>query len=215
MSHLPDPQLKVWKAREGLSAEALNGNFAALLGLIEVVMHVALTPDAVGVQNEVTLAEQAHRLAALEAWSHMRARERNEHVWTPLAYTASVMQQVRELREPTEAAQQQLLAAHAAAQALHAGHDARLACLEGEPLAATAEEHAALLARHAMVEDLLRSALAQVTGLRQEVAHLRRLAEGHDRIANRREYAPMAMVAHLYQRMLVLEQRLAPEEGAP
>lgn len=107
MSHLPDISLKTWRPGEGLSAASLNDNFAALRGLIEVAMVAALTPDVAAVGNEVAIARHDQRIAALEHLTSLHARQRNEREVTPLAYTAMVMQQVRELRERLERLEQQ------------------------------------------------------------------------------------------------------------
>ena len=40
---------------------------------------------------------------------------------------------------------------------------------------------------------------------------LRKLALGHDRNANRLEFAPLATVAHLLQRVMEIEKRLGGE----
>lgn len=212
MSHLPPTLLKTWKPGEGLSAASLNANFTALLGLIETAMVTALQPDPAGVGNEVRLGGLEKRAAALEGLVAMHARQRNEREVTPLAYTAAIMQQVRELREPMQEAQAKLAAAHAHAQSLHDTHERRLARLEQQPEAATAEEHHALVKRCGDLAEKLTMTLAQTIALRHEVGILHKLALGHDRNANRKEYAPMATVAHLYQRILELEKRL---EAAP
>jgi len=50
--------------------------------------------------------------------------------------------------------------------------------------------------------------LAQTIALRSEVAALRELALGHDRNANRMEFAPLSTVGHLLQRIMALEARV-------
>ena len=125
-----------------------------------------------------------------------------------MAHLAAVMQQVRELREPVQNAQKQLLRAHARAEALHDGQHERISRLEQQPEAATKEDHDALVKEHLRVAEIQRTLLAQVIALRHEVGILHELALGHDRNANRREYAPMATVAHLLQRIMEMEKRL-------
>ena len=210
MSHLPPTLLKTWKAGDKLHASDLSHNFAALLGLIETAMVTALQPDPAGVGNEVKLSDHAHRIALLEKLVAMHARQRNERELTPLAYTAAVMEQVRELREPMQEAQDELRRAHAHARSLHDTHERRLQRLEQQPEAATAEEHHALVKRCGDLAEKLTMTLAQTIALRHEVGILHKLALGHDRNANRREYAPMATVAYLLQRITDLEKRLEP-----
>lgn len=210
MSHLPDIKLHVWEPRKPLAAADLNANFGKLLSLIETAMVTALQPDPAGVGNEVKLGDHAHRIALLEKLVAMHARQRNERELTPLAYTAAIMEQVRELREPIHEAQDQLRRAHAHAQTLHDTHERRLQRLEQQPEAATAEEHHALVKRCGDLAEKLTMTLAQTIALRHEVGILHKLALGHDRNANRREYAPMATVAYLLQRITDLEKRLEP-----
>ena len=50
--------------------------------------------------------------------------------------------------------------------------------------------------------------MVQAVALRQEVGQLRKLALGHDRLANRMEYAPLSTVGHLLQRIREIEARL-------
>jgi hypothetical protein len=107
VSHLPDIALKTLKRGQPLPAADLNHNFAALLALLDVVMHAALSPDPAGVANEVKLADNEKRLAALEHLTAMHARQRNERDLTPMAYTAAVMQQVRDLRQQVQRLAQQ------------------------------------------------------------------------------------------------------------
>lgn len=213
MSHLPAIALKTWRQRDSLAAADLNANFAAMLGLLDVVMHAALTPDPAGVANEVKLATHDQRLDLLEGLVAMHARQRNEREVTPLAYTAAVMQQVRDLREPVQAAQQQLLRAQGRAEALHDGHHVRISRLEQQPAAATKEDHDALFKEHRSLAEILPMLLAQVNALRHEVGVLRKLVSAPDRVANRLEFAPMATVAHLLQRIMELERR--PEAPCP
>lgn len=208
MSHLPDIALRTWKSGQGLAAADLNANFAALLSLIETVMHAALTPDPAGVANEVRIGNHEERISALEALVTMHARQRNERELTPLAYTAAVMQQVRELREPVLEAAGRLEQAHAHARTLHQSHAQRLARLEQQPEAATAEAHDVLAAAHAALAEKVTVTLAQAIALRHEVAVLHKMAAGHDRLANRLEFAPLSTMGHLLQRIMELEKRL-------
>jgi hypothetical protein len=208
VSHLPGIALKTWRRGESLSAEALNTNFTAILGLIEVVMHAALSPDPAGVANEVKLAKHDDRLTALEHLTAMHARQRNEREVTPLAYTAAIMQQVRDLREPVEAAQNQLLAAHVAIKDKHEDLGRRLARIEQRPDAASQEDHDALFKEHQSIAQTLPMLLAQVSALRHEMGVVTKLATGHDRLANRLEFAPMSTMAHLLQRIMEIERRL-------
>jgi hypothetical protein len=207
MSHLPDIRLRIFEAKKPLAAADLNGNFTALLNLIEVAMVAALQPDPAGVGNEVKLANHAHRIEALEGLVAMHARQRNERDTAPMAYVAAVMQQVRELREPVQETGKKLLRAHERAEVLHDGQHERLSRLEQQPEAATREDHDSLVQEHRILAQTERMLLAQVIALRHEVGILREAALGHDREANRREYAPMATVAHLLQRIMELEKR--------
>jgi hypothetical protein len=213
VSHLPPVALKTWKPRDSLASADLNANFVALLGLIEVAMHAALSPDPAGVANEVKLGRHEQRIGLLEGLVAMHARQRNERELTPLAYTAAIMEQVRDLREPVQEAQKRLLQAHARAETLHDGHHARLSRLEQQPEAATKEDHDALFKEHRSLAETLPMLLAQVNSLRHEVGVLRRLVSAPDRVANRFEFAPLATVAHLLQRLMAVERRMNGEDA--
>jgi hypothetical protein len=208
MSHLPDIKLPTFKPGTPLRAADLNDGFTAVLNLLEIAMATALTPDPAAVGNEVAIAHHDQRIAALEGLVAMHARQRNEREVTPLAYTAAIMQQVRELREPMQDAQRQLLAAHAEIRGAHEDLGRRLARIEQQPEAASQEDHDALFKDHQRLMELERTLLAQVIGLRSEVMVLQKLATGHDRVANRMEFTPLAMGAHLLQRIMEIEKRL-------
>lgn len=212
MSHLPDIGLRTWKRGESLNAAELNSNFQKLLQALETVMHVALTPDAAGVANEVHIASHEQRLAALESMVQLHARQRNEREWAPLAHVAALMQLMLEIRGPLAAKADALQ--HAVEQTLHL-HDSlilRLQRLEQAPEYATQEDHAALSADCATIAQKAQIAMVQAVSLRQEVGTLRKLALGHDRLANRMEYAPLSTVGHVLQRIREIEARLGALE---
>ena len=151
MSHLPDIKLRIFEAKRPLAAADLNGNFTALLNLIEVAMVAALQPDPAGVGNEVKLANHAHRIDALEGLVAMHARQRNERDVAPMAYVAAVMQQVRELREPVMEATEKLLRAHTR--------------FEQQPEAALQEDHDSLVQEHHRLAQTVASLLQRIEEL--------------------------------------------------
>jgi hypothetical protein len=208
MSHLPDIKLPTFKPGTPLRAADLNDGFTAVLNLLEIAMATALTPDPAGVGNEVAIAHHDQRIAALEGLVAMHARQRNEREVTPLAYTAAIMQQVRELREPMQDAQRQLLAAHAEIKGAHESLGRRLARIEQQPDPASQEDHDALFKDHQRLMELEHTLLAQVIAVRHELGVVTKMAAGHDRLANRMEFAPLATVAHLLQRVMDVEKRL-------
>jgi hypothetical protein len=111
---------------------------------------------------------------------------------------------------PDPAAVARLEEACEAIQAMHEDQHRRLARLEQQPEAATAEDLKRLRSAHRKSARQAALALGQAIGLRQEVSHYRTLAEGHDRLANRLEFAPLATVAHLLERLMRLEEAQKP-----
>jgi hypothetical protein len=213
MSHLPDLRLPEFKKGQPLSAADLNKGFALLQGAVEIAMHAALTPDPAGVGNEVKLTAHATRLDAIERMLAMHERQRNEKEWAPLAHVAALMQLMLEIRGPLAAKADALQEAHAEALALHADVVRRVQRLEQAPEYAMQADHQALADDCAGVAQKAHIAMVQAVALRQEVAGLRKLALGHDRLANRMEYAPLSTIGHLLQRIREIEARLPEETG--
>ena len=208
MSHLPDIALAKFEAKKPLRAEDLNRNFAILLGAIEVCMHAALSPDAATNANEVHIAAHGDRLDMLERMQMMHERQRNEKAWAPLAHVAALMQLMLEIRGPLDDRARELLAAQDEARGQHDDLARRLQRLEQQPEPALAEDFQALAKDCDTIAQKAHIALTQAVALRQEVGQLRKLALGHDRLANRMEYAPLSTVGFILQRIREIEARL-------
>ena len=134
-------------------------------------------------------------------------RQRNEREYAPLSSLGGVLLRLDGLQRITEAAVERLEETFTATDAMHHDQHVRLSRLEQQPDAATAAEHRQLARAQERSARTADAALGQAIGLRAEVAATRRIAEGHDRVANRREYAPLATVAHLLDRLQQLEAK--------
>lgn len=210
MSHLPNVFLTTWKPGDRLTSEALNRNFLTLLALLEGVALEARTPDQVVVALETRIGEIEGRVAALEHLTAMHARQRNEREWAPLSHLGALITMVNDLRRDMERAVSKLDVIHAELQIERGDHERRLARLEQQPEYARQEDFAPLAADHhrlALKEHML---LAQVIALRHETMLLREIAMGHDRQANRLEFAPMSMIGHILQRLNAIEAAKLP-----
>lgn len=206
MGYLPDNGLTVWGQGDQLTAQALNDNFLRLKEYAEQAVTIAMSPDVAVVRLEMRLAEIDERLDRIEQLLAMHERQRNEKEWAPLAHLGGVLQRLDGLQSLVEASVARLEEAHSAAQAMHEDQHRRLARLEQQPEMATAEAHGKLVKAHRKSARQASLALGQAVGLRQEVAETRRIAEAHDRVANRLEFAPMATMAALLERIMRLEE---------
>ena len=207
MGYLPDNGLTVWEPGDQLTASGLNRNFAALKGYAEQAYSQALMPDPVTVQLEMRLGAIEERLQRIEGMLAAHERQRNEREYAPLSSLGGVLMRLDGLQRITEAAVERLDAAFVAADAMHHDQHVRLSRLEQQPDAASLKEHRQLERAQERSARTADAALGQAIGLRAEVTHVRRIAEGHDRVANRREYAPLATVAHLLERLQRLEAK--------
>lgn len=205
MAHLNGPALKTWKKGDGLGATDLNGNFAVLADRIERVMAQALMPDQANVALEMRLRTLAERIAALEHLTAMHARQRNEREWAPLSHVGALVTMVNQALGKFDAAVARLDELHAGLLVDHDDLHRRLARLEQQPDAATEEEFVVLANDHERLRLKENMLLAQVIALRHEIRILRELTLGHDRQANRMEFAPLSTVGHLLQRIMALE----------
>lgn len=212
MSHLPDIALKTWKRGDGLAAADLTANFEKLLGLIDICMHAALTPDPAARALEPKLSAAEERLDRIEQMLAMHARQRNEKEWAPMAHVAGVMQLVQTLIGPMRDHAERLLAAQHKAQTLHDDLERRLARLEQHPDYALAEDHAGLAQAHRALKTQADMTLGQATALRAELMYLRKLQEGNERLRNEKQYMPLATGGALLQRIMDIEKRLPVEE---
>jgi hypothetical protein len=212
MGHLPNNGVHVWEKGDSLTAEQLNGNFAAVTAQAEGALLQALTPNPAVVGLEMRLGRIEQRVTALERLTAMHERQRNEKEWAPLSHLGAVLDRVMRLQTTVEDAVERVGRAHAEVIRIHHDQHLRLSRIEQQPEAATLEEHNQLAELHS--ETMMRSkmALGQAIGLRHEVDILRKLATGHDRNANRLEFAPLSTMAHLLQRIMVLEERLPEAE---
>lgn len=205
MAHLNGHSLKTWKKGDGLAAIDLNQNFAALADRIEHAMATALMPDPANVSLEMKLARLEARTKTLEEMSAMHARQRNEKEWAPLSHLGGLVVLVNQLRADLEKAVFRLDQMHASLGSDHDDLHRRIARIEQRPQAATEESFAALVGDFKRVAQKEHMLLAQIIALRHETSILRELALGHDRVANRLEYAPMSTIGHLLQRIMALE----------
>lgn len=207
MGHLNGHTLQRWNKGDQLAAEQLNGNFAAVFDMAEAAMAQALQPDPANVALEMRLARLEKRVAALESLTAMHARQRNEKEWAPLSHLGAVLLRVNDMQRQVEHAVARLEELYVGTATDHDDLHRRLLRIEQQPEAAPKEDFTALSLDHdriALKEHML---LAQVIALRHEVSILRDLALGKDRQANRLEYAPMAYVGHLLQRIREIEER--------
>lgn len=207
MSHL-QVALPRFEKGKPLNAADLNSAFQQLYAAIEVCMHAALTPDAATNANEVHIAAHGDRLDMLERMQMMHERQRNEKAWAPLAHVAALMQLMLEIRGPLAEKADALQEAQEQVLELHADLVRRVQRLEQAPEYAMKADHEALAADCETIAQKAHIAMVQAVALRQEVGQLRKLALGHDRLANRMEYAPLSTVGHLLQRIREIEARL-------
>lgn len=214
MAHLNGHKLTKWNKGDGLTADALNGNFAALADRVEAAMATALMPDPANVALEMGLGRLATRIDALEHLTAMHARQRNEKEWAPLSHLGGLVVLVNETCAKLEDATRRIEETHASLAVEHDDLDRRIARIEQQPDSAAQEDFTVLARDHerlALKEHML---LSQVIALRHEVRVLRDLASAKDRVANRLEFAPMSYVGHLLQRIREIEARL-PEAIEP
>ena len=208
MGHLPATSLVTWKPGDKLSAQALNQNFLAILALLEALAREIRTPDPVVVALENRVAALERRAAGLEQLTSLHARQRNEREYAPLAHLGALVQMVNDAYRHFGG-----VAKRVEDEGLRVGLreddlDRRLARLEQQPEFATQEAFAPVAKEYeriALKENML---LAQVIALRHEVRIVTELAVSHDRLANRKEYAPLSMIGHLLQRIKDIEARL-------
>lgn len=208
MSHLNGhDSLKTWKKGDQLLSADLNANFRVLADMAEAAVAVALQPDPAAVGLEMSLRDIKQRLATVEYMLTLHARQRNEREWAPLSHLGALVVMVNNLQRKLEEAVLRLDQMHAALGSDHLDLDRRIARLEQQPEAADKESFTALAGdfkRVALKEHML---LAQIIALRHETRILRELALGHDREANRMEWAPLSTVGHLLQRIMALEAK--------
>lgn len=208
MAHLNGHSLKTWKKGDGLTAVDLNVNFAAIADMAHAAMAQALMPDPANVALEMAIGRVAERVEALEHLTAMHARQRNEKEWAPLSHLGALVVLVNQATRKLEDATRRIDETHAALALDHDDLHRRLARIEQQPDSASHEDFTVLARDHerlALKEHML---LSQVIALRHEVRVLRDLASAKDRVANRLEFAPMAYVGHLLQRIKEIEARL-------
>jgi hypothetical protein len=207
MAHLNGQTLQTWKKGDQLNAPDLNGNFTILADRIERTMAQALLPDPANTDLQMRMRAIVERIARLEDLTAMHARQRNEREWAPLSHLGALVVLVNEANRRFEDACRRIDEMHARRGVEHDDLNRRLQRFEQQPDSASQEDFAALADDHdrlALKEHML---LAQIIALRHEVTILRELALGHDREANRKEYAPLSTVGHLLQRIMALEAK--------
>lgn len=211
MAHLNGHSLTKWSKGDQLRAIDLNGNFAALADMAHAAMAQAMMPDPAAVGLEMAIGRLTERIAALEHLTAMHARQRNEKEWAPLSHLGGLVVLVNQATRKLEEATRRIDETHASLAVEHDDLDRRIARIEQQPDSAAQEDFSILARDHerlALKEHML---LAQIIALRHETSILRELALGHDREANRREYAPMSYVGAILQRLAEMEKRLPPE----
>lgn len=207
MGHVNGHALTKWSKGDQLRAIDLNQNFATLADRIEHAMATALMPDPANVALEMRLAAQERRIAALESLTAMHARQRNEREWAPLSHVGALVVLVNQLRTDLERAVLRLDQMHASLGSDHLDLDRRILRIEQQPEAATEEAFTALVRDFKRIAQKEHMLLSQIIALRHETRILRELALGHDRQANRLEFAPLSTVGHLLQRIMALEAK--------
>jgi uncharacterized protein YdcH (DUF465 family) len=208
VAHLNGHALTTWGKGDQLRAADLNQNFAALADRIETAMATALLPDPANVSLEMQLRGMAERIAALEHLTSMHARQRNEREWAPLSHLGAVLVRLNDMQRQVENAISRIEKLYAGLAVDHDDLHRRILRIEQQPEAAPKEDFTALKLDHDRVALKEHMLLAQIIALRHEVKILRDLALGKDRVANRLEFAPMAYVGHLLQRIREIEERL-------
>lgn len=208
MGHLPDSNLVQFKAGTPLTAAALNANFLTLLALLEGLALEARTPDPVVVELEAREAALEARVKDIERLTAMHARQRNEREWAPLSHLGAVITLVNDLRRDLETGVSKLAGIYAELMRERGDHERRLARLEQQPEPALQEEFAPLQADHERLAQKEHMILAQVIAIRHEMQVVTKLAMGHDRKANRLEFAPLSTIGHILQRLREIEARL-------
>lgn len=214
MAHLNGHSLTRWSKGDGLTADALNGNFAALADMAHAAMAQAMMPDPAAVGLEMALGRLAERVTALEHLTAMHARQRNEKEWAPLSHLGALVTLVNNAQRNLEDAVRRIDETHAALAVDHEDLHRRLLRIEQQPDAAAKEDFVVLAGDHERLAVKEHMLMAQIIALRHEVSILRELALGRDRQANRLEFAPMAYVGHLLERIRGIEARL-PEVSVP
>src|SRR5215831_13261459 len=207
MAHLNGQALQTWNKGDSLTADALNANFQIIADRLERVMAQALLPDPANTDLQMRLRAIVERIARLEDLTAMHARQRNEKEWAPLSHLGALVTMVNEVNRRFEDACRRIDEMHTRRGVEHEDLDRRLQRFEQQPDNATQEDFIALARDHerlALKEHML---LSQIIALRAEVRILREMAMGHDREANRKEYAPLSTVAHLLERIMKLEAR--------
>jgi len=170
-------------------------------------MAQALMPDPANTDLQMRMRAIVERIGRLEDLTNMHARQRNEREWAPLSHLGALVTMVNEVNTKFEAACRRIDQMHAGKAIEHEDLNRRLQRFEQQPDSAAQEDFAALARDHerlALKEHML---LSQIIALRAEVRIVRELALGHDREANRKEYAPLSTVAHLLERIMKLEAR--------
>ena len=205
MAHLNGQALQTWNKGDSLTADALNANFQIIADRLERVMAQALLPDAANTDLQMRMRAIVERVSRLEDLTAMHARQRNEREWAPLSHLGAVLVRVADLQKSVEDAVARLEKAHAEIIATHDRQHVRISRLEQQPEAASVEAHNELAYLHADTMQKAKMALGQAIALRHEITILRALALGHDRQANRLEFAPLSTVGHLLQRIMALE----------
>src|SRR5262252_3291219 len=176
MGHLPDNGLHTWGAGQQLTAAALNENFATLREYAEQALAQALMPDAAVVQLEMRLGRIEARLQLVEHMLTLHARQRNGAEWAPLSHLGAVLQRVDGLQRDVETAVARLEQMVEHLDKIHDDQRLRLARLEQQPVAATLQQHQALITEHEETARKAQVSLVQAIGTRQEVHHLREVA---------------------------------------
>jgi hypothetical protein len=208
MAHLNGHSLQRWGKGDQLRAADLNDNFAALRDMAEQAMAAALMPDPAAVGLELRFGEIEQRLLTLQAMTTAHSRQRNEMAWAPLAQVGAILTMVQELRRDAEAELARLKAALIRLVEASAGFERRLERVEQLPEAAALADFAEVALGHARLAGHEQMLLGQIVALRAEVMILREAALGRAREANAIEYAPLAYVGAILQRLAAVEARL-------
>jgi len=206
VTHLPGAEIIEFRPGP-LKADALNQAFKTMRSMVEEAARLALTPDPVVVGLEMALGRLDGRVQALERLSLLHERQRNEKEWAPLAHLGAVLTRLDALQTMVQQAVDRLDAQLAQSATLHTSISRQLGVLRQKPDPASQEDLDRLADSHHELKTKEHMLLAQTLALRAEVGILRELALGHDRQANRLEFAPLSYVAAILSRLQALEER--------
>lgn len=190
-------------------AQGVNENFAVLYQLIGEVARMVRTPEPVVTQLEKHVIELADRLDSVENLSALHARQRNEKEFAPLSSVGALLVRMNQLQEHFDAAVKTLEHLTGELLVTRDGQEARIKKLEQHPHP-TMAQHEELLAQVTKAVEYARLALQASTELRRTTNALTKAlaSPAPERALNQPQYASMAYIGHILQRLKALEDKV-------